>query len=123
MTTDEVAHHLVALCREGKFVDAVETLYSAGVVSIEAADYEGKGREMHGKEAVKGKNIEWLHNNEVHSVSVMGPFVSPERFAVSYAFDWTRKASGERVQLSEVAVYTVVDGKITREEFLYATGQ
>ena len=39
---------------------------------------------------------------------------------VCYSFDWTRKASGERVQLNEVAVYTVIDGKISREEFLYA---
>ena len=54
------------------------------------------------------------------SATVTGPFVSPERFAVLYAFDRTNKASGERGQLSEVAVYTVVDGKIAHEEFLYA---
>ena len=53
-------------------------------------------------------------------MAITGPFVSPERFAVHYTFDWTRKANGERVQLDEVAVYTVVDGRIAREEFLYA---
>ncbi|MBK5292137.1 MAG: nuclear transport factor 2 family protein [Acidobacteriia bacterium] len=123
MTTAEVATQLVALCREGKFVDAIETLYAHHVVSVEAMDYQGMGREMHGKEAVKGKNVGWFENNDVHSVSVTGPFVSPERFAVLYSFDWTSKASGERVQLNEVAVYTVVDGKIAHEEFLYSAGQ
>ena len=37
-----------------------------------------------------------------------------------YSFEWTRRATGEHVQFAEVGVYTVDDGKITREEFLYA---
>lgn len=123
MTTAEVATQFVALCRDGKFLDAIETLYAGDVVSIEAADYQGMGREMHGKDAVKRKNIAWFENNDVHSASTTGPFVSPERFAVWYSFDWTRKDSGERVQLNEVAVYTVVEGKIAREEFLYGAVQ
>jgi len=49
----------------------------------------------------------------------MGPFVSPEKFAVWYSFEWTRRVSGERVKFTEVAVYTVGDGKIAYEEFLY----
>ena len=120
MTTAEVATQLVALCREGRFLDAVQTLYADGIVSVEAMDYQGTGREMHGKEAVLAKNVGWLKDNDVHSASVTGPFVSPEKFAVWYSFEWTRRASGERVQFSEVAVYTVVDGKIAHEEFLYA---
>ncbi|MBI5086126.1 MAG: nuclear transport factor 2 family protein [Acidobacteria bacterium] len=123
MNTLEIAHQLVALCREGKFVDAVETLYGDGVVSVEAADYQGLGREMRGKEAVRRKNVEWLADNEVHGFTVAGPFLSPDQFAVWYSFDLTRKASGERVQFAEVAVYTVLDGQVVREEFLYAPGQ
>jgi len=117
---NEVATQLVALCREGKFLDAVETLYGDGVVSVEAMDYQGMGREMHGEEAVMAKNRSWFEDNTVNSVSVTGPFVGSERFAVLYSFDWTKKSSGEHVQLNEVAVYTVMDGKISREEFLYA---
>jgi SnoaL-like protein len=79
MTTADVATRLISLCRDGKFIDAVETLYADDIVSVEAMDYQGLGREMQGKDAVK-------------RVSVAGPFVSPERFAVLYSFDWTRKA-------------------------------
>ena len=120
MTTTEIAPQLVALCREGRFLDAVKTFYADDIVSVEAVDYQGLGREMHGKEAVLGKNVAWFNDNEVHSASVTGPFVSPEKFAVWYSFEWTRRASGDRVQFTEVAVYTVVDGKIAHEEFLYA---
>jgi ketosteroid isomerase-like protein len=120
MTTTEIAAQLVALCREGRFVDAVKTLYADDIVSVEAADFQGLGRIMRGKEAVLRKNIAWFDENDVHSASVTGPFVSPEKFAVWYSFEWTRRASGERVQFTEIAVYTVVDGKIAHEEFLYA---
>ena len=119
MTTAEIATQVVALCREGKFIDAVKTFYADDIVSVEAADYQGFGREMHGKDAVIRKNTAWFSDNEIHSASIVGPFVSPEKFAVSYSFDWTKKATGERVQFNEVAVYTVVDGRIAREEFLY----
>jgi len=73
--------------------------------------------ESHGKDAVGHKNIWWFDTNEVHSASVNGPFVGPERIAVVFSFGWTVKASGERRQFSEVAIYTVVNGKIIREEF------
>ena len=120
MTTTEIAAQLVALNREGRFLDAVSTLYADDIVSVEAVDYKGLGREMHGKDAVLGKNVAWFDDNQVNGACVTGPFVSPEKFAVSYSFDWTRRASGERVEFTEVAVYTVVDGKIAHEEFFYA---
>jgi hypothetical protein len=37
---------------------------------------------------------------------------------VQYDIDVTDKNSKKRIQMSEVGVYTVKDGKIVREEFL-----
>jgi len=74
---------------------------------------------MRGKDAVKAKNVQWLADNEVHSAETVGPFVSPDYFALLHTFDWTRRATGERVKMSELALYTVAGGKIVREEFLY----
>lgn len=123
MTTAEVADRLVSLCRDGRFLEAVETLYAPEVVSVEAAEFGGMPRELRGREAVKGKNLWWIEHNEVHGTTVTGPFLSPERFAVMYAFDRTNKLTGVRSPLSEVAVYTVDSGKIVHEEFLYAVRQ
>ena len=50
------------------------------------------------------------------------PFVAHDRFVVQYDIDVTDKSSKKRIQMSEVGVYTVKDGKIVREEFLPATG-
>ena len=54
-----------------------------------------------------------------------GPFVGPrkDQFAVRFAFDVTNKPSGQRMQMTEVALYTVNRaGKIKQEEFLYLMG-
>ena len=60
---------------------------------------------------------------EVHSFKAKGPFVAHDRFVVQYDADVTEKNSKKRMQLSEVGVYTVKNGKIAREEFLPFTGK
>jgi hypothetical protein len=37
---------------------------------------------------------------------------------VQFDIDVTEKASNKRMQMSEVGIYTVKDGKVAREEFL-----
>lgn len=120
MTTAEIGKTLVGLCREGKFLEAIQTLYSPDIVSVEAGAPEGMGREVQGLDAVLGKAHWWQANHEVHSATVDGPFCNPESFAVVFSMDVTFKPTGKQIQMKEVAVYTVVDGKITHETFLYA---
>ena len=38
---------------------------------------------------------------------------------VAFTFEVTPKATGKRITLEKVAVYTVEDDKITREQFFY----
>jgi ketosteroid isomerase-like protein len=45
--------------------------------------------------------------------------VGEKQFAVSYDFDVTQKASGQRFAMTEMALYTVKDGRIVREQFFY----
>lgn len=121
MSALEIGTKLVELCREGKNVEAIETLYADGVVSVEAVDGGGFPRTMTGKEAVVGKGKWWQENHEVHSAEVDGPFPhGPDKFAVIFHFDVTSKPmNNTRMQLHEVGVYTVADGKVSHEEFYY----
>jgi hypothetical protein len=121
MTTAEIANRYVALCREGQFMDALEELYADDIVSVEAMDIGDTPRELHGKKAVRDKNLWWFSVNELHASTVTGPFLSPERFSVIFSLDWTVKSTGERRHFEEIAVYTVDGGKIVREEFLYGS--
>ena len=122
MDAKQVGERLVELCRQGRNFEALDSLYSDDIVSIEAAENPNFGAEMRGKEAVRQKNQWWFDNNEIHSAEVEGPFAHNDRFAVKYHFDFTRKAEpmkGQRVDFHEVAVYTVRNGQIVREEFFY----
>ena len=58
----------------------------------------------------------------VHSAEVTGPFPNENRFAVRFLYDVTDKPSGKRMKMDEVGLFTIEDGKITREEFFYPTG-
>lgn len=42
-----------------------------------------------------------------------------DRFAVRFTYDITNKPSGMRMQMDEIGVFTVADGKVVREEFFY----
>ncbi len=118
-STAAVAQELVALCREGRNLDAIGKLYSPSIVSIEPVGNEAMPAELTGIDAILGKNEWWFENNEVHDARVNGPFVGEDQFAVNYDFETTFKPTGQRSRMSEMALYTVKDGKIVREQFFY----
>ncbi|WP_433965846.1 SnoaL-like domain-containing protein [Tunturiibacter gelidiferens] len=122
MTTQELAEKLVKMCREGKFKEATESLYSEEIVSMEAGAPPGQSRESKGLEAVKAKGEWWAANHEVHAATVEGPLVAGSHFACTFKLDVTFKPENRRFTLEEVAVYKVVDGKVVYEEFFYNMG-
>ncbi len=121
MTIQEIAKSLVDLCSVGKFHEAIDTLYSPDIVSIEAAAPPGGSREATGIAAVKGKAEWWQANHEVHSATVEGPLVAGPYFTVTFKMDVTFKPADKRFTMEEVAVYKVAAGKIVWEEFFYQT--
>lgn len=118
MSISEIANQYVTLYKQGKDVKA---LYSADAVSVEAWTPPGMNREAVGLPAIVAKGEWWLANNEVHSSSVTGPWPHGDRFIVGFQFDVTMKPSGQRMQMDEMGLFTVKDGKIVREEFFYQT--
>jgi ketosteroid isomerase-like protein len=119
MTTQEVADALIGYCKEAKFGEAIDALYSPEIVSMEAGAPPGQSRESKGLEAVKGKGEWWAANHEIHAANVEGPLVAGSHFAVTFKFDVTFKPDGRRFMMEEIAVYKVADGKIVYEEFFY----
>lgn len=119
--TQALASRLVELCKQFKNTQAIQELYAPDVVSVEACSMPGQSATTAGKDGVLAKNQWWLENHEVHSGDLEGPFPHGEdRFALIFEFDVTFKPKSERMQMKEVGVYTVADGKIVREEFFYA---
>ncbi len=120
MSAAEIGEQLATMCREGRNIDAINELYSDDIVSVEAAPMEGMDQTMTGKAAVLGKNQWWIENHEVHSAEVAGPYPhGDDRFALRFNYDVTSKPTGQRMQMEEVAVFTLRDGKIAKEEFFF----
>ncbi|MBO9547377.1 nuclear transport factor 2 family protein [Caulobacter sp.] len=117
MSVQEIANDLVALCKAGKFDEPGEKYWADDVVSLEAMP--GDMARVQGKAAVRGKGEWWAANHEVHGSEVTGPFINGDQFAVGFKMDVTRKATGERISMEEIGLYTVRDGKIVEEKFLY----
>ncbi|MEM8854741.1 MAG: nuclear transport factor 2 family protein [Pseudomonadota bacterium] len=121
MSLKEVADAVVEANRNGKTYELLDTHYADDVVSVESTPMsEEAGREIHGRDGIRGKHDWWFANTEVHSSSVDGPYPhGDDKFAVIYEMDVTAKPDGKRMQMKEIAVYTVKDGKVVREEFYY----
>jgi hypothetical protein len=116
MSIHDIAHDLVALCKEGKFAEAGEKYWAEDVITVEAM---GDNPELKGKAAARGKGEWWENNHEVHSVLVEGPYVNGNQFVVRFKMDMTIKASSERRTMDEVGLYTITNGKIAEERFFY----
>jgi ketosteroid isomerase-like protein len=118
-----VGKKLVELCKQGKNVEAMDTLYSPDIVSVEAGSGPNMPAKMEGIAAIKGKGEWWEANHEVHKAEAEGPYPNGDRFVVHFKYDVTAKAgpmAGKRFVMDEAALYTVKDGKITHEEFFYS---
>lgn len=117
MGTKEIAEDCIAMVRAGN-VDGIGHKYWAdNVVSIESGD--GPMMRLEGRAAVEAKGEWWYNAHEVHSVEAHGPYVNGDQFALRFAMDITQKESGQRIQMDEVALYTLKDGKIVEERFFY----
>lgn len=117
MTTKEVAERLAALCEKGDFETAQQELYADEVISIEPAatpDYE---KETKGKDAVLAKikkfnaGIEASYGNKVSA-----PLITANAIAFTLTMDLKMKGK-DRMQMEEICVYEVKDGKVTSEQF------
>jgi len=117
MTVQELAKDFTELLKQGDDEAAASKYNADDIVSHEAQ--EGPMAVCRGREALQKKSEWWRANHEVHGGSVDGPFVNHDQFAVRFKYDLTAKATGERVTMEEVGLYTVKNGKITEERFFY----
>ena len=122
MNTLEIGKKLVELCRAGKNEEAVNTLFSADIVSVEAGGLPGTDPVTKGIEGVLGKGKWWMDNHIVHDAKAEGPWPHGDRFIVRFTYDVTFKPENKRFVMDEAALYTVANGKVVKEEFFYSMG-
>ena len=117
MTTQEIAHRLVGLCQKGDFGAAQAELFSEDATSIEPHSTPAFEKETTGLEAIRQKGEKWNSMvKEVHSITVSEPLVATNTFCCTMRMDITMKEGGP-MDMTELCVYHVKDGKIISEQF------
>ena len=117
MTTTEVANRFNELAQEGKFEQILGELFSQDAKSIEP---EGaQFQTVQGLDQIIEKGKVW-HDmvEEMHGGYTNPPIVAGNYFSCTMGMDVTVKGQG-RMQMDEVCVYQVKDGKIVSEQFFY----
>ena len=118
MTTQEVADRLISLCREGKYDEVYKELYSPEIVSLEpegAAWPEAKGFDQL---AEKGKKWQEMLEEFIEG-SISEPIVAGDHFSCVMKSKVKFKGAPEAIDMDEICVYKVVDGKVVLEQFFY----
>jgi hypothetical protein len=119
----DIGRRVVAFTNAGQGMAAIDALYDEKIVSIEGQGSDEMPARMEGIEAIRGKSAWWYDNHEIHAIRATGPYCGfrDDQFVVRFEMDVTFEPTGERQQMEEVGLYTVRDGRIVQEEFLYLT--
>jgi ketosteroid isomerase-like protein len=118
MTTVEIANRLVEFCEKGDFEAAQKELFSDDAVSIEPYGTPEFEKETKGLDAILEKGKKWSEMVEAyHETKVSEPLVGGNSFAVTMTMGVTMKGKG-RMDMTELCIYHVKDGKIVSEQFL-----
>lgn len=117
MTTQEVANRLVEMCRQGQILEAQAELFADDVTSQEPP-YAPMPR-AEGKAAVMAKGKQFAAMiKERHSGSFSDPIVAADYFSIVCKLDATMQ-DGSRMNMDEICVFGVKNGKIVSEQFWY----
>jgi len=118
LATAEVAEMYVSSFRTGN-LGAAFGLLSPDMVRAAPMEGAGEPAELRGLDAIMENSQRLNADYEIHGVDVDDPLVNQDRFAVRFAFDETHIPTGKRRTTAKVCLYTVADGRVTREEVYY----
>lgn len=117
-TVYEVAARFNELARQEKWFEIQDELFADNVRSVDPPN-SPYFKNAEGKDAVRRKGESWVKRIEAaHRRYTTEPIVSSNHFAVGREVDITVQSLG-RIQINEIMLYEVKDGKIVLEQFFY----
>src|SRR5687768_15623274 len=118
MTTQEVAARFNELAQQEKWFEIQDEFFAENVRSIDPPNSPYFGY-AEGKAAVRKKGENFVSRIEaVHRVYTSEPLVTGNHFVVGREKDITVQGHG-RIQINQIMLYEVKDGKIISEQFFY----
>jgi hypothetical protein len=117
-TIHEIAARFNELAQQEKWFDIQDELFSDDVKSVDPPNSPYFGY-AEGKGNVRKKGEDFVKTiEEFHCAHTTEPVIGGNHFAVGREMDVTAKGHG-RIQLNEIMMYEVKDGKIISELFFY----
>lgn len=118
MTTHQIAARFNELAQQDKWFEIQDEFFSDDVKSIDPVDSPYFGY-AEGKAAVRQKGEDFVGRiTALHGASTSEPLVAGDYFAVARELDITVQPHG-RIQIKQLMLYKVKDGKIVSEQFFY----
>ena len=118
MTIHEIANRFNELAQQEKWFEIQDELFADNVKSIDPPNSPYFGY-AEGKVAVRKKGEDFVSLiTAFHGATTTEPVVAGSHFAVGREMDITAEGHG-RIQINEIMLYEVKDGKIILEQFFY----
>lgn len=118
MTTQQIADRYHELAQQEKWFEIQDEFFAENARSIDPPDSPYFGY-AEGKAAVRKKGEEFVSRiEEFHGAYTSKPLVAGNHFTVGRKVDITVKPHG-RIQIEEIMLYEVKDGRIVSEQFFY----
>jgi len=121
MTTQEVANRYCELAKQNKWTEILDELCAGDLVNKEPEHVITRGIQTttKGLEEIKAKGVANREKIEaIHSQHCSAPLVAGNFFTVELSRDITFKGR-PRMNLEELAIFELRDGKIISEQFFY----
>jgi len=113
----DIARKMKEDCDKGKFEKVQKELFSKDAISIEPQAAGGFEKETRGLDAILEKGKKWGQMvKEYHKLEVSEPLIAGQSIALTMHMAVTMKEGGP-MDMTELCVYHVKDGKIVSEEF------
>ncbi len=120
-TLQDVARDFSAMILAGRFEEAAEKYWADDVTIMEPANLpDGTPAVVRGLRSARARLTQWLAHSAMDDLSIDGPFVTGDQFALFIDTEIMLRETGARRSFSEIAVYTVRNGKIIEERYFYS---
>lgn len=117
MSTQEIASKLAAYCAKGEFEEAQKALYADNATSTEPHATPVFEKVTTGLPAILEKGEKFMSMvEETYGCKVSEPLVAGNSFAIVLEMDMKMKGQ-DRMNMKEICLYEVKDGKIVAEQF------
>ena len=117
---NEIADEFTALMAAGDPQTAGQKYWAQDISILEPVSPTGGDlNSVTGFAAAQIRLENWLRGKAMNDVLIDGPFITGESFALFIDMELIDHATGARAPFSEIAIYTVRNGKISEERHFH----